>query len=132
METSPDWKGHVLHPKNKLKLIDLLKNAIYYNQILHPVYKSLIEEMKNDETRLQIVEFWGLIDQVFFTSHSHDRKFMGFQMFTDIILPSLDNEEQVGLIFTPQFMRCLINSLSSKDTYLNKQARFTVPFGFDY
>jgi DNA polymerase phi len=76
----------------------------------------------NNSKSCSIVEFWTLIEEHFFSS-SHERKFMGFQIFS-LILPNV-TAEQVPLIFTPHFMRCLINSLSSKEAFLNKQARQT-------
>jgi DNA polymerase phi len=122
----PDWKnGEILSKKNKGKLINSLISSTYHDTALHPVFKALIFALVKecDPKNLQLFEFWDEIGEAFFNS-SHDRKFMGFQIFQEI-LPSITSE-QVPLIFTPHFMRCLINSLSSKETYLNKKARQTV------
>jgi DNA polymerase phi len=121
-----EWKkGNVLYSKNKTKLLAILRDATYYDTVLHPVYNSLIENLLQPETKqMDIFEFWESIEQVFFHS-SHDRKSMGFQLF-EIASPLLG--DQVTRIMTPHFMRCMINSLSNKDTYLYKQAQHTVFF----
>lgn len=49
---------------------------------------------------------------------------MGFHFLTNLVLPNC-LPGQVSLVMTKLFMRCLINSLSSSDTKLFKQARFT-------
>jgi DNA polymerase phi len=53
-----------------------------------------------------------------------ERKFLGFQLFA-LILPKL-HKETIPLVFTSNFMRSLINHLSSKDNYLHKAAKQTV------
>jgi DNA polymerase phi len=115
--TWTSWKkGNVLYPKNKSKLIKVLKEATYIDAKLHPVYSSIVKNCQEWD----VVEFWNEMAQVFF-AQSHDRKAMGFQLFQVMCL-SVD----VSRLMHPMFMRCLINSLSNKDTYLYKQAQQTV------
>ncbi|KAI8894276.1 DNA polymerase phi-domain-containing protein [Globomyces pollinis-pini] len=121
----PDWKrSDITYVKNKKKLIDILQSTHYHNSTIHPVYTTLLKSLSNnqDSTSLTIFEFWAAVEESFFTS-THERKFLGFQIFLEI-LPLVSNE-QVALIITPHFLRCLINSLHSKETYLNKQAKLT-------
>ncbi|KAJ3314511.1 hypothetical protein HDV04_006050 [Boothiomyces sp. JEL0838] len=119
-----DWKkGNVLYPKNKAKLLDVLKNSTYHNTaILHPVFTSIISVISESSTTISLFEFWSAIEESFFNS-SHERKFIGFQIFLEIL--SRVTTDKVPVLFTQNFLRCLINSLSSKETFLFKQARHT-------
>lgn len=110
-----EWKkSNVLCLKNKTKLFDILFGTTYHNNGLHPVYPTIIHALveKNDSS-MSLFDFWAGIEASYFSS-SHDRKNMGFLVFEEI-LPHVN--DQVALIFTPHFMRCLINSLSSKVIY---------------
>jgi DNA polymerase phi len=142
-----DWKKtDILYSKNKSKLLEILKNASFYHEnqefmaspiqnekqvsfsSLHPIFQALVDGMQTpppSSCRMNLFEFWGLIEPFFFASHSHDRKSMGFLFLTQLVVPCCQ-PNQISLVFTKLFMRCLINSLSSSDTKLNKQARFTV------
>ena len=112
------------------------KESNYLSPILHPIWDALLERTlhpKNKKT-LSLFELWTCLDGWFlvfvsdcatdllFTS-THERKYLGFQLFQKL-LPSVP-ASSVSLLFTPNFLRCLMNSLSSKDTYLFKIARQT-------
>ena len=127
-----DWKkGNVLHLKNKHLLTQVLVNSTYSTIDLHPVFDSIIKRtLMNNEKDITVLEFWLIIDQHFFNSTSHERKYIGFQIF-EKILKNVELKE-ISMIFTQNFMRCLINSLSSKDTILNKQAKHTTKILSDY
>jgi DNA polymerase phi len=122
---STEWKkSNVLCLKNKTKLFDILFGATYHNNALHPVYPTIIQALvkKTESTSMSLFDFWAGIEDSYFSS-SHDRKNMGFFIFEEILPLVNDN---VALIFTPHFMRCLINSLSSKviSTSLNPRMHF--------
>jgi DNA polymerase phi len=65
-----------------------------------------------------------MTDGLFAESASLGRKFRGFQIFSTF-LPEL-NEHDINYLFTPNFLRCLINQSSSGDRYLNKAAKRVV------
>ena len=179
-----EWKkSSIVYPKNKTKLLDLLKSASFFHSTfgedgtasfplprkkknsvvaaaaaaagkkqsaahaatttLHPVFTSLVQAISSPSTttsHLTIPELWTLLEPFFFSTHSHDRKSMGFLFFTQLLLPlalspsekSVDKDQvndtdvQLSLLFTPLFMRCLINSLSNHGTRLYTQASHTV------
>jgi DNA polymerase phi len=52
-------------------------------------------------------------------TRSHAR-FLGFKLFT-MLLPSL-HADDVPVLFSQQFMRCMVNSLTNKDTMLHTSA----------
>jgi DNA polymerase phi len=60
-------------------------------------------------------------ESLFSNNASSERKYWGFQVFQQA-LPLLP-ASQMPLIFTPNFMRCWINNLSSPDRYLHKVAQ---------
>ncbi|KAI8145824.1 DNA polymerase phi-domain-containing protein [Fennellomyces sp. T-0311] len=70
-------------------------------------------------------EFWDVVvDKALFDNNaSQGRKYWGFKL-VQRALPRLSSD-QMPLIFTQNFMRCFINSLSVKDRYLNKVAVHT-------
>ncbi|KAJ3275621.1 hypothetical protein HDV01_007624 [Terramyces sp. JEL0728] len=119
-----EWKkGDVLYPKNKHKVLEILTTSTYHNtSMLHPVFKSIISAILESTTTISLFEFWTAIEESFFNS-SHERKFIGFQLFLEIL--SKTPSDKVPVLFTQNFLRCLINSLSSKETFLFKQARYT-------
>ncbi|KAK4686071.1 DNA polymerase phi, partial [Tremellales sp. Uapishka_1] len=65
--------------------------------------------------------FRVIVDESLFSNTSSaERKYWGFQVF-ERSLPLLP-PAQMPLIFTPNFMRCWMNNLSSPDRYLHKAA----------
>ncbi|KAI8907298.1 DNA polymerase phi-domain-containing protein [Gorgonomyces haynaldii] len=118
-----DWKhGKILHHKNMNKLSEILVTADYLDMNVHPVFNTIVESIvkaENDKN-MTLEQFWTLVDRHFFTA-THERKYLGFQMFL-AILP-LINPDQIPLVFTRNFLKTLINSLQHKDSYLFKQAQ---------
>jgi hypothetical protein len=53
-----------------------------------------------------------------------DRKYAGFLVFQNL-LPRLDSN-QIVFVFSANFMRCLINNLSTPDNMLHKAAKLAV------
>lgn len=123
----PDWhNGSPLHPKNLDKLVDLLKESTFLSPILHPLWEDLVSisaaPQKKSKKSISLFQLWSALDNTLFHS-THERKLLGFQLFQKI-LTALPTPSK-SLIFTPNFLRCLMNSLASKDTYLHKAARQT-------
>ncbi|KAL9124859.1 MAG: hypothetical protein Q9217_005864, partial [Psora testacea] len=79
----------------------------------------------NPLTRMTLKEFWDTCvdDNLFAGTASEERKFCGFVLVQQTLLevPSL----QISEIFSPNFMRCLINQLASPDRYLHRAAEKT-------
>ncbi|KAL1914929.1 uncharacterized protein VTP21DRAFT_7845 [Calcarisporiella thermophila] len=147
-----NWKhGDILHPSNLNSLARVLKASPTENvpvastwkpqihSAWHRVISVILEanQPKNDEQkkknklevkepRVSLQDFWrAAVDDVLFdTNASHERKYWGFQLF-EYLLPRLPHD-QMPLLFTPNFMRCFINNLSSDDRFLNKAARHTM------
>ena len=61
------------------------------------------------------------VEEDIFQSASHERKYLGFTLFT-LLLPHL-GPEHVGVVLTPNFLRTLSNNLSNADTYLHATAK---------
>ncbi|KAH6576021.1 hypothetical protein BASA83_010212 [Batrachochytrium salamandrivorans] len=124
-----DWKHTkvVLHHKNKNSIVEILKNTTESESRVHSAWTAVIDRLVSDEAsltskQLSIGELWSSLEETLFTT-THGRKYVGFQVF-QIILQAA-SEKQIPLLFTPNFLRCLINNLSNKDNYLHKQAQQT-------
>lgn len=88
-----------------------------------------IKKTSSKETEFAYVgldEFWkAVIDEGFFSSSaSNERKYWGFEVFS-LFLQVLDTPEQIKILFSPNFLRSLLNQLSQKDRYLHKVANKT-------
>ncbi len=55
---------------------------------------------------------------------SHERKYVGFQL-CEFLLPSLKATE-VGVVFSPNLLVCLMNNSRSTGNYLHSAARHLV------
>lgn len=66
----------------------------------------------------------GLIESLFSSTSSSERKYWGFQIFQKA-LPRVDASD-MPMLFTKNFMRSWINHLSNDDRYLHKIARQVV------
>ncbi|TYJ59151.1 hypothetical protein B9479_000140 [Cryptococcus floricola] len=96
---------------------------------LHFVWNIILEryfpnsEPSTSEIDAPFQDFFRVVvdESLFSNTASPQRRFWGFQVFERAfpILP----ESQMPLIFTPNFMRCWVNNLSSPDRYLHKAAQ---------
>ncbi|CAO3635815.1 unnamed protein product [Cunninghamella echinulata] len=97
------------------------------NQVLPTTATTTTNEQQKSKNRNQctFTEFWTIVvDQTLFDNMAnHGRKYWGFQVFNKT-LPRL-SPEQLPLIFTENFMRTLMNNLSSEVRFLNKAAKQT-------
>ncbi|KAI9274442.1 DNA polymerase phi-domain-containing protein [Phascolomyces articulosus] len=80
---------------------------------------------QEDDKKAPFSEFWDVcVDQTLFDNGaSQGRKYWGFKLVQRVLRRV--SSDQMSVIFTPNFMRCFINSLSSGDRYLNKVASHT-------
>ncbi|WWD05770.1 hypothetical protein V865_003853 [Kwoniella europaea PYCC6329] len=93
-----------------------------WNIILdHYFPKSGEKSGNNGEAPFQ--DFFRVVvdESLFSNTASPQRRYWGFQVF-ERSLPLLPSDS-MPLIFTPNFMRCWINNLSSSDRYLHKAAQ---------
>ena len=114
------------------------KQKSSWNPRVHYVWDLLIAEMtkegeepprkrkkhaaKRDEasSRIGLSEFWKVVvdESLFSERASHERKFWGFEVFGKFLraVPSAE----LGCLFTPNFMRCLINQCLQLSRFLHK------------
>ncbi|PKK70866.1 hypothetical protein RhiirC2_849581 [Rhizophagus irregularis] len=130
-------KPHILHPKNLEKLTEAIQakssksaTEIQQNQEnrIHSVWDTIlcwIISPSNDKPGNQTVtfeQFWKVVvDECLFDSDTtHQRKFWGFQLFEKAL--KLCPEKNTSSLFTPNFMRTLINNSYEKNRYLHEAA----------
>lgn len=114
------------------------KLALYFQSSLSATEQSeqkskkhKSKKSKNDFSSesgfITLDEFWkAVIDEGFFSSSaSNERKYWGFEVHS-LFLQVLTNSDDVKALFSPNFMRSLVNQLSQKDRYLHKIAQKTV------
>ncbi|KAI8074718.1 DNA polymerase phi-domain-containing protein [Gongronella butleri] len=91
---------------------------------LHYIWDLLLDAVLGDESR-HFSAFWSTVvdNNLFNMQASHGRRFWGFQVFNKL-LPRL-SDQQIPMVFTENFMRALVNNLSSNVRLLNKAARQT-------
>ena len=72
-------------------------------------------------------EFWKVVvdETLFSEKSSNERKYWGFEIFTKFVT-SLETTSLVQYLFTPNFMRCLINQHASSTRMLYKIAQQTL------
>lgn len=72
--------------------------------------------------RINLNEFWTVVvDEAFFSDKSSpERKYWGFQIFSKFV--GEVNAEQLPTLFSPNFMRCLINQSAHSNRLLHKMA----------
>lgn len=72
-----------------------------------------------------LLHFWlTVVDELLFNSDSANRKYLAFQLVSAIV--GRLTAEQITLVFTPNFLRCLITHLSDRSTQLHAAAKATV------
>ncbi|KAK9814621.1 hypothetical protein WJX72_008822 [[Myrmecia] bisecta] len=75
-----------------------------------------------DEADATLVsDFWRLVVEAELFTSSHERKYLGFQLF--ILMLSHLRPQQVRAIFSQNFLRCLINNLGDKKSFLHAIAQ---------
>ncbi|EIW66554.1 hypothetical protein TREMEDRAFT_35002 [Tremella mesenterica DSM 1558] len=130
-------RGSLLASPNLLQLAKILKESNVNEEEstasdgssksqLHFVWDVMLDSYfvsKPDNSQAPFQDFFRVCvdESLFANSSSSQRKYWGFQVFSRA-LPLLSANE-MPLIFTPNFMRCWMNNLSSSDRYLHKAAQ---------
>lgn len=65
-----------------------------------------------------------MAEHLFASSSSEERKYWGFLLFQQLVKSA--SVKSLPALFTPNFKRCLINQLASKDRYLHRAAEKSV------
>lgn len=136
---SPTWKnGNPLHQKNLPTLAAVLKeSSAEDNEVgqtgswtpqLNHAWTYIMTAVLTDLKPLQISiqDFWqaSVEESLFAPNSTHERKYWGFLVFEEL-LPQLPVAD-VPMIFTPNFLKTLMNQLADQDRYLNKAAKKVV------
>jgi DNA polymerase phi len=95
---------------------------------LHIVWPTLVSLLlkaassNNNEDVSKMVDFWNiLVETDIFQSASHERKYLGFILFGEI-LPNIQIE-LICKLLTPNFMHSLATNVSKKDSVLHPVAQ---------
>jgi DNA polymerase phi len=123
--------------------LDALLPALLSSTAAHPrvhsVWPALVERLSREKPGAAQV-FWEVACENSLFCSSHERKcviiaadsmfaarthralrrFLGFKLFS-MLLPTLHGHD-VAALFSPNFMRCLVNSLTNEDTLLHASA----------
>ncbi|RIA87347.1 DNA polymerase phi-domain-containing protein [Glomus cerebriforme] len=133
------WNNpHILHPENLEKLTEVIQAKkpgkaaaeIQQNQEnrIHSVWNTILRwiisppDNKLGKQTVTFAKFWKVaVDECLFDDDAtYQRKFWGFQLFEKTL--HLCPEEKISFLFTPNFMRTLINHSYEKDRYLHEAA----------
>lgn len=82
--------------------------------------KSSKKQKITNDNEVPLKEFWKVVvdETLFADKSSHERKYWGFEIFLKF-LTSIKSTD-ISSLFTPNFMRCLINQSSQQNRILNK------------
>ncbi|XP_046864871.1 rDNA transcriptional regulator pol5-like isoform X2 [Xenia sp. Carnegie-2017] len=109
--TNPNFDSKESYPI----LAKILQNSHNAHPRVHIVWQEVFSFMLMSE-KADFKKFWLIVvDENLFQS-SHERKFLGFKLL-EKVLPML-SVDQVEIVFSPQLMRCLFNSLAHDTNYL--------------
>ncbi|KAJ3350791.1 DNA-directed DNA polymerase [Entophlyctis luteolus] len=136
----PILKGTWEHPSriisssHAVRLGKILRESSITSPKLHPIFSVIIKQVLSGKNNsLPLADFWThMVDEPFFNANTHDRKFVGFLIFTKTLEAALAAGENgadidVAVLFSKPFLRCLINSLGKgEDAVLFKIAKETV------
>ena len=125
-------------------LLPALLSSTAAHPRVHSVWGALVERLSREEPAATEV-FWEVACENSLFNSSHERKcvlvpllaltcgtlthsprtgrrirFLGFKLFS-MLLPTLHGRD-VAVLFSPNFMRCLVNSLTNQDTLLHSSA----------
>lgn len=96
---------------------DILINELVSDKVKEPPKKK--QKKSNDSDNIiHLKEFYKVVvdESLFSEKSSHERKYWGFEIFMKFLV-KLDHDLEV--LFTPNFMRCLINQSSHKSRTLH-------------
>lgn len=132
------WKNtdNILALSNKSFVREILKESTHVTPRVHSIWPALLDLVlqttsigSNDHT-LSVGEFWKFMVEDSLFNSTHERKYLGLQIF-QLLLPRLAStatatNNDIALLFTNNFMHCLITSLADINTHLHRIAKQTV------
>lgn len=120
----PNWKGNsVYKPSNCHLLIKSIKETSYTYPRLHSAVSSLLLELakRDSVSTLTIPRLWSELSSQLMNSTKAHSKLLLFSIFEFLL--KVASESDVPKLFTPQFMRMIVNHASKKDNTLTAAAR---------
>lgn len=104
---------------------DLLVTSKKRKKTTSPKHNN--KRAKIEPEYISLKEFWKVVvdETLFSEKSSNERKYWGFEIFTKFVT-SLETTSLVQYLFTPNFMRCLINQHASSTRMLYKIAQQTL------
>ena len=138
----PRARPAALFTKQHLEsLLPALLSSTAAHPRVHSVWGALVERLSSEEPAATEV-FWEVACENSLFNSSHERKcvfalvcfhmlrthpafgrcyrFLGFKLFS-MLLPTVHGRD-VAVLFSPNFMRCLVNSLTNQETLLHSSA----------
>ena len=135
----PSAGSSALFSKQHLEsLLPALLSSTAAHPRVHTVWEALVERLSREKRGAAEV-FWEVACENSLFTSSHERKcvlaavgvwrwrayalsrrFLGFKLFS-LLLPLLHGHD-VAALFSQNFMRCLVNSLTNEDTLLHASA----------
>ena len=114
------WKHvNVLHSKNYERIASVLMDSSYAHPQIHYVWDQILPLVLAQSATF--VQFWkAVVDECLMTS-SHERKYLGLHLVLKVV-PKLTADQVVG-VFCGNWMRCLMNNVTSPDKYLYSVAK---------
>lgn len=98
------------------------KVPFVWDNILHEFTPkpSKSKKQKKEASGVELAEFWKVVvdEMLFSDKSSHERKLWGFEVFIKFLHGV--GVDDVQSLFTPNFVRCLINQLAQKNRLLYK------------
>lgn len=130
-----NWEpAHPLHKSNLVTLSKIMRQAdasetggqnSAWKQKIPMVWKYIFEEYqrKTYSGLAPFHDFWAVVvdEGIFSSTSSLERKFWGFQIM-ELALDYVSSDN-IGDIFSKNFLHCLINHLSDEDRYLYRAAK---------
>ncbi|TPX37827.1 hypothetical protein SeMB42_g06860 [Synchytrium endobioticum] len=127
---SSAWqKPWLLHPSNRERLAEILKESSYSNPKLHGVWNVIIHAVlsankgvkeKSKRKVISLLEFWQLVLDTMFSS-TPERKYVVYELFK-VLLPRL-NPTQIPVVLNRIFIRQLMRDLSDSKGLLFDSAK---------
>jgi DNA polymerase phi len=113
-------QSKIVSKKNLNKIAEIMKETVQAHPRVHTGWRHLLNYVPRV---LPVKEFWNIVmeETLFDSSTSLEKKYLGMQLFEKIL--STSRKEDVEFLFTPNFSRCLTNSLADEKNDLYRCAQ---------
>ncbi|KAI1031321.1 hypothetical protein LB504_000926 [Fusarium proliferatum] len=112
-----------MEPSQQIKLAG-------WNPILHPAWSVILDYFVNaGQSGLEVFKrFWTrVVDDSLFSQRATDgQKFRGFLVFQKMLQGFVDLSDHIEVLFSKNFMSCLMNQVSRRERYLYRAATKTL------